>query len=244
MRPHRSPLLRLRSDDRSVEFVVLLTLALAAISLCACRSSGAGLNAAEAAPDAGEAAEQQPEAHESTGEDGIAGLLDEADESTRWAVRCADDRHCIYQRKVPVRDARADDSLILQLDLDSPGRPDLLVMVAPRRAKESAGIKIAFLSHVGDETEDLPPFSSFPLRCLGTGCGTAIPLTTELNGGSKITDQLSSSRVLWVLYELDGKPTRSLISLEPLRAAIEETGRAASNSADPARESASPIEQR
>jgi hypothetical protein len=230
--------------DPSVELVILLTLVLAMLPLVACSSSGAGLNAAEAGPDVQEAAEQQPEARESTGEDGLAGLLAESEESTGWAVRCVGDRHCVYQRKVPVRDARGEDFLILQVDLDSPGRPDLLVMVAPRRAKESAGIKIAFLSQVGGEAEDLPPFSSFPLRCLGTGCGAAIPLTTELNGGTQIADQLSSSRVLWVLYELDGKPTRSLIALEPLRAAIEETGRAAANSADPAHESAGPSEQR
>jgi hypothetical protein len=226
MRRERSHLRRLGCPCRSVEFVVVLLALLLAIALVACSSSGAGLTANEAVSDLQEAAEQEQETQDSAEEDGLAGLLDEADESTRWAVRCADDRHCVYQRKVPVRDARADDFLILQLDLDSPGRPDLLVMVAPRRAKESAGIKIAFLSHVGDEAADLPPFSSFPLRCLGTGCGAAISLTTELNGGSKIADQLSSSRVLWVLYELDGKPTRSLIVLEPLREAIEETGRA------------------
>lgn len=242
MRRRRLHIRRLGCPGRSVEFAFVLLALLFAVALGACSSSGAGLNAEEAVSESQEAPEQESQTQDSAEEDGLAGLLDEADESTRWAVRCAGDRHCVYQRKVPVRDARADDVLILQLDLDSPGRPDLLVMVAPRRARESVGIKIAFLSDVGDEAADLPPFSSFPLRCLGTGCGAAIPLTTELNGGRRIADELSSSRLLWVLYELDGKPTRSLIVLEPLREAIEEVEGAGANRVDPEREPSRPTE--
>jgi len=244
MRRHRSRFLRLGCADRSIEIVLFVLALLLAIALVACTSSGRGLDAEGGASESQEALEPEPETLDSADDDGLAGLVDEVDESTPWAVRCVDDRHCVYQRKVPIRDGRADDFLILQLDLDSPGRPDLLVIVAPRRAKERAGVKIAFLSDVGDESADLPPFSSFPLRCLGTGCGTAIPLTKELNGGTRIADHLASSRVLWVLFELDEEPTRSLIVLEPLREAIEETGRAAAQSVEPAGESARPFETR
>ena len=244
MRRRRSHLRGLGCPDRSVELVFVVLVFLLAIVLVACSSSGADLNANEVVSDSRGAPEQEPKSQDPVVKDGLGGLLDEADESSRWAVRCTGDRHCVYQRKVPVRDARADDVLILQLDLDSPGRPDLLVVVAPRRAKESAGIKIAFLSHVADEAADLPPFSSFPLRCLGTGCGAAVPLTTPLNGGSKIADQLTSSRVLWVLYELDGKQTRSLIVLEPLREAIDEVERAGASRVDPEDGASRPTEQR
>jgi hypothetical protein len=65
-----------------------------------------------------------------------------------------------------------------------------------------------------------------------------------LNGGSKIADQLTSSRVLWVLYELDGKQTRSLIVLEPLREAIDEVERAGASRVDPEDGASRPTEQR
>jgi hypothetical protein len=57
-------------------------------------------------------------------------------------------------------------------------------------------------------------------------------------------DQLSSSRLLWVLYELDGKPNRSLVPLEPLREAIEEIERAGANRVDPEDTTPRPTEQR
>jgi hypothetical protein len=166
------------------------------------------------------------EAEVSLQDDDLDALLKAAEEFTRWSAICEGNGHCFFERTIPVRDGQPDDFLTLQVDLDSPDHPDVLYIVASNRAAESFGVWIGFAPATYAEGGELESVSSYPFRCLEIGCGVALPLATDLKGGGKIVERLSSHSMLWVLYELDGKRTRSLITLQPLRDAISDSGRA------------------
>jgi invasion protein IalB len=213
-------------EYRLVEFMLLATVLLLASSAETQELEPGDINS-------GQQTAPTVETKDRTQEHQLEELLHAAETLTQWNVSCEKNGHCVIERKVPLHDARPDDQLILQVDLDSPKRPDLLVLVAPKRAREDAGITVAFLTRLGAEGVDIPTVHRFPVRCFETGCGTALPLTTELEAGRKISDQLGAGRMLRVVFELDEKPNRALIVLEPLRDAIEELGRGAKLRAGP-----------
>ena len=210
--------------DRTFGSRLVAVLVLGAMALFTSVSRAAIPGSDDAAARLQDAAEQEAEAP--LQDDDLEALLKAAEEFTRWSASCEENGHCFFERRIPVRDGQPDDFLTLQVDLDSPDHPDVLYILASNRAAESFGVRIGFAPATGTEGGELESVSSYPFRCIEIGCGVALPLATDLEDGGKIVERLSSHSFLWVLYELDGKPTRSLITLQPLRNAISDSGRA------------------
>ena len=132
-------------DARQVSRVAMILIAAGVFGSLACPKSPQDTDLHNTEVESAKAAERS-----ATNEARVEALLEAAEVLTRWNSSCQDDGHCVFERKVPVRDGRPDDLLILQVDHGSSRRPDLLVLVAPPHAKASAGIKITFFSQLGE----------------------------------------------------------------------------------------------
>ena len=211
---------RVAWDTRTIGPRLLVAFLLGAITLLAGRSSAEDPNLGEADAQAQGPAETDP--GDSAADADLEEPLTLARRHTRWQTECGDSGTCVFERRIPVRGGRPEDILTLMVDRDGSDGSGHFYIVAPGRANEEAGIWIAFFSdaYMDGRESDRSLTGPYALRCAEIGCGVGFVLTTELKDGVRVSERLSSSDWLWVLYVLDGTPTRALVTLAPLREAI------------------------